>query len=146
MRKIVWMLLILSLGLAVACSNTTTEPANTPSDSDSRGLSEPARPAGTDADNTARNAENSAVGDTATAAQGESKADVEMTAAIRKAIVDDKSLSVNAHNVKVMTTNGVVTLRGPVKSEEEKRTVEAKAKQVAGVAQVNNLLEVEKNP
>ena len=69
-----------------------------------------------------------------------------MTAAIRKAIVDDRSLSVNAHNVKVMTTNGVVTLRGPVKSEEEKRVVEAKARQVAGVAQVNNLLEVEKNP
>ena len=89
MRKIIWTFLILSLGLGVACSSTT-EPANTPSDSDSRGLSEPARPAGTDADNTARNAESSTAGDTATAAQGESKADVEMTAAIRMAIVDDR--------------------------------------------------------
>jgi|SoiMethySBSTD1v2_1073268.scaffolds.fasta_scaffold03740_3 hyperosmotically inducible periplasmic protein len=145
MKNIVWMLLILSLGVAVACSKTetTTEPTPNP---DTRGLSEPKTPPATDADNTARNAENSTVGDTATAGQGESKADVETTAAIRKAIVDDKSLSVNAHNVKVMTTNGVVTLRGPVKSEDEKRSVEAKAKQVAGVTQVNNLLEVEKNP
>ena len=145
MKNIVWMLLILSLGVAVACSKTetTTEPTPNP---DTRGLSEPNTPPATDADNTARNAENSAAGDTATAGQGESKADVEMTAAIRKAIVDDKSLSVNAHNVKVMSANGVVTLRGPVKSEDEKRSVEAKAKQVAGVTQVNNLLEVEKNP
>jgi hyperosmotically inducible periplasmic protein len=142
MRKFVWILLSLSLGLAVACSNTETKTTPEPN---SRGLSESKPPAATDADNTARNADNSTLSETATA-QSESKADVEMTAAIRKAIVDDKSLSVNAHNVKVITANGVVTLRGPVKSEEEKRAVEAKAKQVAGVSQVNNLLEVEKNP
>jgi len=53
---------------------------------------------------------------------------------------------VNAHNVKIMTSNGVVTLRGPVKSEDEKKSIEAKAKQVAGVTRVENLLEVEKNP
>jgi len=147
MKNIVWMLLILSLGVAVACSKTETTTEPTPNTNpDTRGLSEPNTPPATDADNTARNAENSAAGDTATAGQSESKADIETTAAIRKAIVDDKSLSVNAHNVKVMTANGVVTLRGPVKSEDEKRSVEAKAKQVAGVTQVNNLLEVEKNP
>jgi len=78
--------------------------------------------------------------------QSENKADLEISAAIRKSVVDDKALSVNAHNVKIMTDNGVVTLRGPVKSDDEKKTIETKAKQVAGVTKVNNLLEVEKNP
>jgi osmotically-inducible protein OsmY len=45
-----------------------------------------------------------------------------------------------------MTADGIVTLRGPVKSEDEKKAIEAKAKQVAGVTKVTNLLEVEKYP
>ena len=59
--------------------------------------------------------------------------------------MDDKALSVNAHNVKIMTSSGVVTLRGPVKSDAEKQSIESKAKQVAGVTSVNNLLEVEQS-
>ena len=51
-------------------------------------------------------------------------------------------MSVNAHNVKIITKNGVVTLRGPVKSPEEKDTIAAKAKQVAGVKNVDNQLEI----
>ena len=145
MRTIVWMLLISSLCLTLACtkeSTTTSEPKS----ADTQALSTPSTPAPpADADNTARNADNSTLAQTATG-QGESKADIDITAAIRKAVVDDKALSVNAHNVKIMTSNGVVTLRGPVKSEEEKKSIEAKAKQVAGVSRVDNLLEVEKNP
>jgi osmotically-inducible protein OsmY len=96
-----------------------------------------------DADNTARNADTP--GATATA-QSESEADIQVTAAVRKAVVDDKALSTNAHNVKITTSSGVVTLRGPVKSEQEKSSIESKAKAVAGVSRVDNLLEVEKNP
>jgi osmotically-inducible protein OsmY len=59
--------------------------------------------------------------------------------------VKDDSLSMNAHNVKIITSNGIVTLRGPVKSQTERAAVEAKAKQVAGVQSVNNQLEVEAN-
>ena len=51
----------------------------------------------------------------------------------------------NAHNVKIITSGGVVTLRGPVNSPQEKAAIEAKAKQVAGVTRVDNLLEVEAN-
>ena len=58
----------------------------------------------------------------------------------------DDSLSVNAQNVKIVTSNGNVTLRGPVKTEREKEAIEAKAKQVAGVHRVTNLLEVEAKP
>jgi osmotically-inducible protein OsmY len=79
-------------------------------------------------------------------AQSETEADIQISAAIRKAVVDDKALSVNAHNVKITTANGLVTLRGPVKSEQEKSSIESKAKQVAGVTRVDNLLEVEKAP
>src|SRR5262245_37164286 len=96
-----------------------------------------------DADNTAKNA--STPGADATA-QSESEADIQISAAVRKSVVDDKALSTNAHNVKITTANGVVTLRGPVKSDQEKSSVESKAKAVAGVSRVDNLLEVEKNP
>jgi len=61
---------------------------------------------------------------------------------IRKALVSDKSLSTYAHNVKIIATNGTVTLRGPVRSEDEKAAIEAKAKGIAGVTDVRNELTV----
>ena len=73
--------------------------------------------------------------------QSNDKADVQITQAIRQAVVDDKSLSTNAHNVKIITINGIVTLRGPVDSPAEKARIAAKAQQVAGVARVDNQLE-----
>ena len=74
--------------------------------------------------------------------QSNSKSDMAITQEVRKAVVADKALSTNAHNVKIITQNGVVTLRGPVKSPEEKDTIAAKAKQVAGVKNVDNQLEI----
>ena len=74
--------------------------------------------------------------------QRESASDRTMTQQIRKAIVNDKSLSSYAHNVKVITQNGHVTLAGPVRSDEEKSAVEAKAAEVAGATNVTNQLEV----
>jgi hypothetical protein len=141
-RQAVWFVLIALLGLTVSCSDDygtgrTQESQPSPP---AQGINPP--PA-TDADNTGRNAETGAPDVTA---QSETEADIRISAAIRKAIVDDNSLSVNAHNVKVTTSGGMVTLRGPVKSEAEKANIEAKAKQVAGVLKVNNLIEVERNP
>jgi osmotically-inducible protein OsmY len=74
--------------------------------------------------------------------QGNSKADIEMTAKIRKAIVDDDNLSVSAHNVTIVTRDGKVTLLGEVNSMEEKAAVAAKAATVTGSA-VDNQLTVE---
>jgi hyperosmotically inducible periplasmic protein len=74
--------------------------------------------------------------------QNDSASDRTMTQQIRKAIINDKSLSAYAHNVKVITQNGHVTLAGPVRSDEEKSAVEAKAAEVAGVTNVTNQLEV----
>jgi osmotically-inducible protein OsmY len=68
--------------------------------------------------------------------------DVELTQKIRKVVVSDDALSMNAHNVKIISANGVVTLRGPVDSPEEKAKIEAAARQAAGASNVRNELEV----
>jgi hyperosmotically inducible periplasmic protein len=69
-------------------------------------------------------------------------ADRAITQKIRKAIHEDKSLSTYAHNIKIITQDGKVTLRGPVRSEEERSNLEAKAVSVAGQENVTNQLEV----
>jgi osmotically-inducible protein OsmY len=75
--------------------------------------------------------------------QGTSDADVRITQEIRKAVVEDDALSVNGENVKIITVDGVVTLRGPVANAQERASIEAKAKGVAGVTRVDNQLEIE---
>jgi hyperosmotically inducible protein len=57
-------------------------------------------------------------------------------------LVSDKSLSTYAQNVKIIATNGLVTLRGPVRSKKEKTAIEAKAKAIAGVTDVRNELTI----
>lgn len=74
--------------------------------------------------------------------QKENRSDRDITQQIRRAIAKDKSLSTDAHNVKIVTQNGTVVLKGPVRSEEEKKAVEAKATQVAGQDKVTNQMEV----
>ena len=68
--------------------------------------------------------------------QQNKKSDLTITRDIRRAIVADKSLSTYAHNIKVITQNGDVTLKGPVRSEDEKKSIEAKAVEVAGTGHV----------
>lgn len=74
--------------------------------------------------------------------QGMTAKDQEITRKIRAAVVDDKTLSTYAHNVKIITQSGMVTLRGSVANEAEKRSIETKAKTVAGDARVKNDLTV----
>jgi hyperosmotically inducible protein len=64
--------------------------------------------------------------------QKENAGDRDLTARIRRSIVDDKSLSTYAHNVKIVARNGVVTLKGPVRSETEVNSIVAKATEAAG--------------
>jgi hyperosmotically inducible protein len=94
-------------------------------------------------DNTGRNVRDR--GATRTSGdQSESKADLTTTQKIRQAVMADKSLSMTAHNVKIITADGVVTLRGPVKTEDERTKIGAKAAQLAGADKVENYLEVAK--
>jgi osmotically-inducible protein OsmY len=74
--------------------------------------------------------------------QSNGSSDVKISAAIRKGIMGDKTLSFAAKNVKIITVGGKVTLRGPVKSDQEKAAIEALAKQTAGVSEVDDQLEV----
>ena len=82
-------------------------------------------------DNTKTNQRDRNASDTADQ-QKENQSDRELTRQIRRAIVQDKSLSTYAHNVKIVAQGGMVTLKGPVKSEEEKMAIEKKAAEVAG--------------
>lgn len=68
--------------------------------------------------------------------------DRETTKQIRQAIVKDKTLSTYGHNIKIVTQNGMVTLKGPVRSQEEKKAIEAKAAEIAGPDKVTNELDV----
>ena len=74
--------------------------------------------------------------------QGQTKGDREITQKIRQAVVDDKSLSTYAHNVKIITVDGMVTLKGPVRSEDEKRTIQEKAGQIAGKNKIKSEIEI----
>ena len=94
------------------------------------------------ADNTKKN-ERDRSGETTTSGdQSNSQEDIKITAAIRRAVVGDHSLSATAKNVKIITANGVVTLRGPVKNDAEKAKIAELAQSAAGNAKINNQLEV----
>lgn len=74
--------------------------------------------------------------------QKANRSDQDITQQIRQSIMKDESLSTYAHNVKVISQNGIVTLKGPVRSEDEKSAIEAKAVEVVGKDKVTNQLEV----
>ena len=84
------------------------------------------------ADNTKVNQRDQNANEPTADQQKDNRSDRDITQQIRKSIVNDKSLSTYAHNVKIVTQNGQVTLKGPVRSDDEKRAVEAKAAEVAG--------------
>jgi osmotically-inducible protein OsmY len=93
-----------------------------------------------DADNTRMNKADRKNAQPTVQNQSGAKADRELAAAVRKAIVRDKSLSTNAHKVKVIAKDGTVTLRGPVRSDDEKTKVSELTRQVEGVSNVDDQL------
>jgi hyperosmotically inducible protein len=94
------------------------------------------------ADNTGKNQRDRS-GETKTSGdQSNSPEDLKITAAIRRALVADDSLSMTAKNVKIVTANEIVTLRGPVNTAEEKTKIEQLAQSAAGNAKIDNQLEV----
>ena len=74
--------------------------------------------------------------------QAQSTKDRELARKLRRAIVSDKSLSTYAHNIKIVAQNGVVTLRGTVRSDDEKSAITAKAAQIAGANNVKDEMSV----
>jgi hyperosmotically inducible protein len=93
-------------------------------------------------DNTKSNKQDNAAGAVTADQQKNNRSDREVTKEIRSAVVKDKSLSTYAHNIKIITQNGEVTLKGPVRSDDEKKAIVAEAEQVAGPGKVNDQLSV----
>ena len=121
MHKLKSMSAVIWITLVMACASL----AQTPSSSSA-------------ADNTKTN---KAAGPTADQ-QKQNKTDVQITRDIRQLITKDKSLSTYAKNIKVVSQNGQVTLSGPVRTDTEKNSVEAKAVQVAGAGHVKNDIQI----
>ena len=96
----------------------------------------------TPADNTKVNTRDRAKGAVTADQQKDNPRDRDLTQQIRRALMQDKTLSTYAHNVKVVAQGGRVTLKGPVRSDDERKAVEAKAVAVAGADQVTNQLSI----
>ena len=120
---------ILCLGARVALSQSAT-------------YSSSQAPSSVPADNSKSNKIDPSNASATADAQKNDLSDVKISQSIRKSLMADKSLSTYAHNVKVVTVNGQVTLNGVVRSDQEKATVEAKAVSVVGQGRVVNDLKV----
>jgi len=94
------------------------------------------------ADNTKVNERDRSQNEPTADQQKETRSDRDITQQIRQSIMKDKSLSTYAHNVKVVTQDGQVTLKGPVRSEDEKKAIEAKAAEIAGDGKVTSELNI----
>ena len=99
---------------------------------------------GSNADNTRKNTRDRDDQSQTATDQSNDPADIKIAADIRKMVVNDESLSMMAKNVKIVTIDGVVTLRGPVETEKEKTVIESHAKQ-AGAKKITNELEIKKS-
>jgi hyperosmotically inducible periplasmic protein len=77
--------------------------------------------------------------------QSNSSADLKITQAIRQALMKDSELSTTAKNIKIITNNGQVTLRGPVKNAQEKAKIDQLARSAAGGAKIDDQLDVKKS-
>jgi hyperosmotically inducible periplasmic protein len=122
---------IVTLGLGIATFSLAAAPAH------ARQSHSQAQP-----DNTAQNKGDNQKGAMTADNQKETAADRELAKKIRKSIAGDSSLSTYAHNVKVIVRDGMVTLKGPVNSDDEKNAVGAKANDIAGADKVQNELTV----
>ena len=96
----------------------------------------------TEADNTRRNSSEQNKNTETAEKQSNSKDDLTLTQRVRQAVIKDGSLSMNAKNVKIITQDGKITLKGPVDSQQEKDTIGTEAGEIAGKDKVDNQLEV----
>src|SRR5689334_18754790 len=132
----------------VGCNETTSPPAarvpspavNPPvNDRTVRNIGSTDRPT---PDNTAVNRRDANANTKTPIDQKENQADIDLTAKIRRQVLEVKDLSTDAHNAKIITADGRVTLRGPVQSSEERDTLDRIAREAAGEGNVDNRLEV----
>ena len=131
MRHIVLFAAALAIGGCDAQPAKNTQPTDTA-----------AKVADAPADNTKKNERDKSGESLTPGDQGTSEADRTLTQKIRQAVVKSDALSMTGKNVKIITVDGIVTLRGPVKTDQEKTDIGALAQGVPGVTRVDNLLEI----
>ncbi|MGZ4961321.1 MAG: BON domain-containing protein [Limisphaerales bacterium] len=143
MQVVKWMSVgLLSVGLGTVTAHASDQ---LPTTNASGKISEPAGATSStnaNADNTVHNKRDREDATLTPGDQGHSKTDRQMTAKIRRAIMKDKQLSMTAKNIKIITIDGKVTLRGPVKTAEERSMIDLIVQQ-AGPTSLDNQLEVE---
>jgi osmotically-inducible protein OsmY len=146
MRQIIAVLIALA---AIGCSRNESPPeqpgpANMPADKPIAVDTPADKPAGADvaADNTGTNKRDRQAEALTPMDQGESESDRSITQQARQGVVKADEVSVSGKNVKIITNDGVVTLRGPVESAREKKEIAKIVKQVDGVKRIDNELEV----
>jgi hyperosmotically inducible periplasmic protein len=128
----------------VGGANTNDMRTNEPAPAtDASKTAAPGAAVGTQPDNTKVNKRDTNSAALTPLDQGNNETDLKITQQIRQAVMDNGSLSFTAKNVKIITNGGKVTLRGPVKTEQERSAIDAAARKVAG-AQVDNQIEVKK--
>ena len=127
MKKIVRSLLLTTLALSSSLALIAFQDAGSSS---------------TPADNTTVNQRDRNKSEPTADQQKNNRSDLDVTKQIRRALLKEKSLSTNAHNVKVISQNGMVMLKGPVNSDTEKQAVEARAAEIAGADKVSSELQV----
>jgi hyperosmotically inducible periplasmic protein len=123
------------------CNQTSQPAANAPSSAVTPVVGVQS-PRNTPPDNTAVNQRDASPHAKTPIDQKENQADINVTAKIRQLVLDVKNLSMDARNAKIITADGKVTLRGPVKSLDERETLDRIARDVAGEGNVDNQLEV----
>ena len=139
---------LLALAGCDSTTRTTTKPSTSPTtvarpSYDSTASSSPTNtPGAVQPDNTAVNQRDRDSSAKTPIDQNENQRDVNITAEIRKSVLAHENMSINARNVKIITAEGKVTLRGPVNSEEEKKVIDEAARQLAGKDNVTNEIEV----
>ena len=150
LTKLLGLTIALSSATAMAADNVTYHASSASTMKSSSSVTMSSSSASTlkgviskDADNTEMNTRDKNDNTITAQKQTNGETDIDVLANVRKAIIDDENLSISAHNVKIMVVNGKVTLRGPVKSANEKVRVEELAAQVVGVLDIDNQLDVD---
>jgi hyperosmotically inducible periplasmic protein len=142
-NKVARLTLVALLGVSsLALAEETTTKTETETKIKKKKTSQDVAKADDNADNTKRNKRDRSDAEPTADQQRNMKSDLEVTQQIRKSIMDDKALSTYAHNVKIIAQNGTVTLKGPVRSMEEKTTIEQKAAEAVGKANVKSEIEI----
>ena len=131
-------LFVTALGLSMHVSAADPHPSTHPTDAKAAAGVSP------NADNSKVNERDRNASQLTATDQSSGTQDTEITRQIRQAIVKDDSLSTYAQNIKIITVNGLVTLKGPVRTAEEKAKIESFAKGVAGVNKVDNMISIKK--